>query len=334
MAYTISAYGCRWSTNEDELTTLTRDEVFDMLEDFEDRFRDKQKDLAYIRAKATDAETRYKYDRVKNALDALDAYWESIRNSPIEEFYINSFRKKQLEKEDNIIWAFFNLLDEILYKGTVTLRNCDIEITLNGAKLKVEEHTDDTPYYICFRHTNGADKYTYDTCREYDDAVREVSELNRNNRFFKCKECGKITYISKADDERKKAHGLQPVQRCKDCVQKRKAEKQAVQKSEVSDELIHLKTQKVSNYLSDFSKHITTQDYSSSVKVRDITISVNTERTDNGVPYLKGVITNGKDWTRSFVENYDLGGFTNVCTLLDYAWKSYKSRAIFSTLFD
>lgn len=334
MSYTISAYDARWSVNEDELTALTRDEVFDMLEDFEDRFRDKQKDLAYIRAKATDRETQYQYDRVKNALDALDAYWESIRNSPIEEFYINSFRKKQLEKEDNIIWAFFNLLDEILYKGTVILRNCDIEITLNGAKLKVEEHTDDAPYYICFRHTNGADKYTYDTCREYDDAIHEVSELNRNNRFFRCKECGKITYISKADDERKKAHGLQPVQRCKDCVQKRKAEKQAVQKSEVSDELIHLKTQKVSNYLSDFSKHITSQDYSSSVKVRDITISVHTERTDNGVPYLKGVITNGKDWTHSFVENYDVGGFTHICALLDYAWKSYKSRAIFSTLFD
>lgn len=334
MAYTISAYGARWSVNEDELITLTRDEVFDMLEDFEDRLCDEQKHLAYIRAKANDRKTRYQYDRIKDALDALDAYWESIRNSSVEEFYIDSSRKHQIEKEDDTTWAFFNLLDYILYKGTVTLRNCDIEITLNGAKLKVEEHTDDTPYYICFRHTNGADKYTYDTCREYDDAVLEVSKLNRNNRFFRCKECGKITYISKADDERKKAHGLQPVQRCKDCVQKRKAERNVTQKSEVSDELIHLKTQKVSDYLSDFSKHITSQDYSSSVKVRDITISIHTEKTDNDVPYLKGVITNGKDWTHSFVENYDVGGFTNVCTLLDYAWKSYKSKAIFSTLFD
>lgn len=334
MAYTISAYGCRWSVNEDELTTLTRDEVFDMLEDFEDRLRDKQKDLAYIRAKVTDAETQYQYGRVKNALDALDAYWESIRNSSVEEFYIDSYRKNQLEKDDNTIWAFFNLLDYILYKGTVILRTCDIEITLEGAKLKVEEHHDDTSYYICFRHTSGECSYTYDTHLEYDDAVREVSELNRNNRFFRCKECGKITYISKADDERKKARGLQPVQRCYDCVQKRKAERNVAQKSEVSDELIHLKTQKVSNYLSDFSEHITSQDYSSSVKVRDITISIRTERTDNGVPYLKGVITNGKDWTRSFVENYDLGGFTHICALLEYAWKSYKSRAIFSTLFD
>lgn len=331
MAYTISAYDARWSVNEDELTTLTRDEVFDMLEDFEDRFRDKQKDLAYIRAKATDRETQYQYDRVKNALDALDAYWESIRNSPIEEFYINSFRKKQLEKEDNIIWAFFNLLDEILYKGTVTLRNCDIEITLNGAKLKVEEHPDDTPYYICFRRTNGADKYTYDTCREYDDAIREVDKLNRENRFFKCKECGKITYISKADDERKKARGLQPVQRCKDCVQKRKDERKV---NEKCDELIHLMTQKVRRHLHDFSKHIDSEDYNSSVTIRDITISVHTEKTDDDVPYLKGVITNGKDWTHSFTDNYDVGGFNHVCALLEQAWKSYKSSTLLSTLFD
>ena len=230
MAYKISAYDTRWSVNEDELTALTRDEVFDMLEDFEDRFRDKQKDIAYIRTKSANMETQCQYDRVKNALDALDAYWESIRNSSVEEFYINSFRKKQLEKDDNIIWAFFNLLDEILYKGTVILRNCDIEITLNGAKLKVEEHLDDSPNYICFRRTNGTEKYTYDTCREYDDAIREVSELNRNNRFFRCKECGKITYISKADDERKKARGLQPVQRCEDCIQKRRDERKVNEK--------------------------------------------------------------------------------------------------------
>lgn len=331
MAYTISAYDARWSVNEDELTALTRDEVFDMLEDFEDRLRDKQKDLAYIRAKATDRETQYQYDRVKNALDALDAYWESVRNSPIEEFYINSYRKNQLEKDDNIIWAFFNLLDEILYKGTVILRNCDIEITLNGAKLKVEEHTDEAPYYICFRHTNGEGSYTYDTRREYDDAVREVDKLNRENRFFKCKECGKITYISKADDERKKVRGLQPVQRCEDCIQKRKDERKV---NEKCDELIHLMTQKVRRHLHDFSKHIASEDYNSSVTIRDITISVHTEKTDSGVPYLKGVITNGRDWTHSFTDNYDVGGFNHVCALLEHAWKSYKSSALLSTLFD
>lgn len=331
MAYTISAYDARWSINEDELTTLTRDEVFDMLEDYEDALQAKQKTYAFMLAKKSDRETQYQYDRAKNALNALDGFWEAIRNSSVEEFYIDQARKHRIDKDENVISAFFLLIDEILYKGAVILRNCDIEITLNGAKLKVEENTDDAPYYICFRRTNGAEKYTYDTCREYNDAVREVSELNRENRFFRCKECGKITYISKADDERKKARGLQPVQRCKDCVQKHKDERKV---NEKCDELIHLKTQKVSNYLSDFSKHIASEDYNSSVTIRDITISVHTERTDNGVPYLKGVITNGKDWTHSFTESYDVGGFNHVCALLEHAWKSYKSSTLLSTLFD
>lgn len=331
MAYTISTYGARWCINEDDLMVLTRDEVFDTLEDYEDALQAKQKTYAFTLVKNSDRETRYQYDRVKNALNALDGFWEALRNSSVEEFYIDLHRKHEIDKEKNVISAFFNLLDEILYKGTVILRTCDVEITLNGAKLKVEEHPDDTPYYICFRHTNGADSYTYDTRREYDDAVREVSELNRNNRFFRCKECGKITYISKADDERKKARGLQPVQRCKDCVQKRKAERKV---NEKCDELIHLMTQKVSRHLHDFSKHIASEDYNSSVTIRDITISVHTERTDNGVPYLKGVITNGKDWTHSFTESYDVGGFTHICALLEYAWKSYKSSTLLSTLFD
>lgn len=227
MAHSISAFGARWCINEDDLMVLTRDEVFDTLEDYEDALQAKQKTYAFTLAKKSDRETQYQYDRAKNALNALDGFWEALRNSFVEEFYIDLHRKHKIDKEENVISAFFSLIDNLLYKGTVILRTCEIEFTEEGAKLNVEEHPDTEPAYVSFKRNKSAGTYIYDTCRDYDEAVLDVDKLNRENRFFKCKECGKIAYIAKSDDEWKKAHDLQPVQRCYDCVQKRKAERKA-----------------------------------------------------------------------------------------------------------
>ena len=226
MAHVISAFGARWHINEDDLVTLTRDEVFDTLEDYEDAMRDKQRALALTIAKSADRDAHIQYDRVKNVLGSLDNFWESIRNSSVTEFYIDQCRKHRIDEDEDVVSDFFSLVDNILYKCNVILRTCDIEFTVEeGAKLKVEEHADDGANYGCFRRTHGASSYTYDTHRDYGETVIEVDRLNRDNRFFKCKGCGKISYIAKTDDEWKKSHGLQPVQRCHECIHRRKSEK-------------------------------------------------------------------------------------------------------------
>lgn len=224
MAHVISAFGARWHINEDDIMGLTRDEVFDILEDYEDALQAKQRTFAITLAKKSDRETQYQYTRVNRALNSLDTLWEAIRNSSVTEFYIDKDRKARIDKDEDVISAYFSLSENILYKGTVILRTCDIEFTEEGAKLKVEEHPDTEPAYISFVN-KGAESYIYDTCRDYNEAVLEVVKLNKENRFFKCKECGKIAYIAKSDDEWKKAHDLQPVQRCHDCIQRRKSEK-------------------------------------------------------------------------------------------------------------
>lgn len=226
MTHMISAYGTRWAINEDDIVTLTRDDVFDTLEDYEDAMRDKQRALALTIAKSADRDAQHQYDRVKGALSSLDNFWESIRNSSVTEFYIDQYRKHRIDKDEDVVSAFFSLVDSILCKCNVILRTCDIEFTVEeGAKLKVEEHPDDDANYACFERTHGASSYTYDTRCDYGETVIEVDRLNRDNRFFKCKGCGKISYIAKTDDEWKKSHGLQPVQRCHDCIQRRKSEK-------------------------------------------------------------------------------------------------------------
>lgn len=226
MAHMITSSGARFAINEDDLVTLTRDEVFDTLEDYEDAMCDKQRALALTIAKSTDRDAQHQYDRLKRALSSLDNFWESIRNSSVTEFYIDQDEKHWIDKDEDVLSAFFSLVNNILCKCNVILRTCDIEFTVEeGAKLKVEEYPDDATNYICFERTHGASSYTYDTRRDYKDAVLEVGNLNRENRFFKCKECGKIAYVAKSDDEWKKAHDLQPVQRCYDCIQRRKSEK-------------------------------------------------------------------------------------------------------------
>ena len=91
---------------------------------------------------------------------------------------------------------------------------------------------------------------------------------------------------------------------------------------------------KVKDYLKDFGKKANSFDYSSSVTVRDITISVQTEYTAKNVPYLLSTITNGKGWTRSCNGNYDMYGFNEVCAQLDSAWNAYKINAMLSILFE
>lgn len=91
---------------------------------------------------------------------------------------------------------------------------------------------------------------------------------------------------------------------------------------------------KVKDYLKDFGKKANSFDYGSSVTVRDITISVQTEHTTENVPYLLGTITNGKGWTRSCNGNYDMNGFNEVCAQLDMAWNAYKTNAMLSILFE
>ena len=91
---------------------------------------------------------------------------------------------------------------------------------------------------------------------------------------------------------------------------------------------------KVKDYLKDFGKKANSFDYRSSVTVRDISISVQTEHTVENVPYLSGTITNGKGWTRSCHGNYDMNGLNEVCAQLDCAWSAYKTNAMFSILFE
>lgn len=90
---------------------------------------------------------------------------------------------------------------------------------------------------------------------------------------------------------------------------------------------------KVKDYLKDFGKKANSFDYSSSVTVRDVLISVETKHTAENVPYLVGIITNGEDWTRSCNGNYDMNGFNEVCAQLDSAWNAYKTNGLFSILF-
>lgn len=227
MVYAISALGSRWEKDEDELEPLTPDNVFDILEDIEDDLLNEQKTLAFTIAKGLDRDAQYQYNRIKRALTSLNDLWNTIRDSTIDTFYLNSIRKSKIVENEDAVSAYHELRDALFYKGNVIIRERSIELSVeNGAQLKTEEHLDENVNYICFALTNGANEYVYDAYRYgVDTMMMEIKTLNMKNRFFKCKECGKIAYVPKSDDVWKIANNLQPVKRCSDCIKRRKTEK-------------------------------------------------------------------------------------------------------------
>lgn len=222
MAKVISAMGYMHIANDLELMPLTRDDVFDMLENIEDELLDVKEAAARILAKGPNYEAHRTVDRVNRALSLLNDLWESLRESTVTDFYMEDQCKDRINTAERATLAYQYLSEGILYKGRVMYRSCAIEITEAGAKVTTKNQMGDEPAYISFTLSKGAEVYTHDTRWSYDSAVAEAERLNKTSRFFRCKDCGNVSYISKEDDRWMRTHRLQPVRRCKMCIERRK----------------------------------------------------------------------------------------------------------------
>ena len=222
MAKVISAMGYMHLANDSELTQLTRDDVFDMLENIEDELLDVKEDAARILAKGSNYEAQRTVHRVNDALNSLNDLWELIRESTVTEFYMEDRCKDRINTAARATLACQYLSEDILYKCRVMYRSCDIELTEAGAKVTTKNQMEDEPTYISFTLTKGAEVYTHDTRWSYDSAVAEAERLNKTSRFFRCKACGNISCVPKEDDRWMRIHRLQPVRRCKQCIERRK----------------------------------------------------------------------------------------------------------------
>lgn len=230
MTYGITAYDYKQALDERNLVTLTFDEALDIVENYENNLIAKQKTSALAYAKDSNIDNNIEYIRSKNALKSLNDFWNDINNSTVNEFYIDKSKYERIKKEQDIIKAYFSFEESLYHIANVIDRECNIEYTVeHGAvvKTKTTPTKADDVYYVSFKLTKGADTHYRDICLCYENAKIDAEILNKENRFFKCKSCGTVACIKKSDDEKKIAQGLKPVQRCHDCIEKRKINKKA-----------------------------------------------------------------------------------------------------------
>lgn len=91
--------------------------------------------------------------------------------------------------------------------------------------------------------------------------------------------------------------------------------------------------QSVKNHLKDFSKKVSTFDYSSSTTIRGISFSIDTLRTCDGTPFLNAKISYGNT-SKESKYSYDMESFNEACCWLDSMWGYFKQIALADELLD
>lgn len=79
-----------------------------------------------------------------------------------------------------------------------------------------EDKEDPKEYYQSFH---------YDTEQNPKLLAKQRDEQHADGVFFRCKECGKVTYNSASTRDWYTSRGLQTPKRCYKCIQRRKAER-------------------------------------------------------------------------------------------------------------
>lgn len=197
-------------TDVDLIHTYTADEVFDILENYENQIRQQSKQYASAIAKGNrDAH----YDVKINAavIKHIDKLWEFIQADNADEYYIFNRHLTSLCDTTNAALTFCT---NLMCKGQLITHRKHLELSLeNGA---VETSTNEVEdIYLNVLKTDGK------PAKVDDSASTPADYINQNCRIFECKDCHTITYVAHTDDDWKREHGLKPVQRCSDCIYKR-----------------------------------------------------------------------------------------------------------------
>ena len=218
----IDAFGDKLIIGEDAITAYTRAAVVDMLRTAMNNVDAQRQRLSLAQAHGeADRFTGIELNKAASARESLDKLWKFVQNDNAESYYLCNSDKRTIDDPvySEITAAQF-LCKYLLRKGTLLEREYSVELVPNiGAAVAVK--IDKTEAYLSIYRTDDI-TYTLEDKREYALVKRKVQHINETARIFKCKQCGKAAYIPRADDARKLAQGLQPVQRCWSCIQTRR----------------------------------------------------------------------------------------------------------------
>lgn len=209
------------NVDDNDIQALSYDKVYDTLEELEPLIKNQSIQLSHD---IDNPLSRIALSNNAEALKQIDIMWEWLNQDEECTYYINKYEFQEVTryKDDGFYGLAVNqLVYNLLTTGVFTNTYYDVEYTLDGAMVK--EITETSPAYINVRVVNpGVHTVTQDDSGNKEYMESRAKALNADCRFFKCKDCGRIVPVLKADDEWKINNGLKPVKRCQACIVKRK----------------------------------------------------------------------------------------------------------------
>lgn len=162
--------------------------------------------------------TQEYFENIPNGINTINQMLVWFKTHESDSFRIHNEinnRVKEFESGGDYLQALKLFCEQLFFEGTLKETWYDVELSLTkGATIKPE--VINIPAYISATLTSGL-TYSYQAAGAISLAEITANYINTSCRIFKCKDCGKLAYVRKEDDEDKCSKGMKPVKRCVAC---------------------------------------------------------------------------------------------------------------------
>lgn len=198
------------------IVSLTTNETYDILEDLLNELKTVRKNTvhAYVAGLDTDYTTSTKTSQ------ELDKLWNQLDNDDANTYYLRKTDHNCVTNYHNDPVSRGDAILHLLCKGTYD--TVEYETRLSPEKAEVAEIRKSHDAYLQLRDVSSNKHLTLSDSTSLTASTSTVDNINTNCRIFRCKDCGRLTYVDRREDQNMIDRGLKPVQRCYSCIQARK----------------------------------------------------------------------------------------------------------------
>lgn len=198
---------------------LTTNETYDILEDLLNELKTVRKNTVHAHAAGLDTD----YTASTKMSQELDKLWNQLDNDDDDIYYLCGTDYNCVTNCHNNPIFRGNAILHLLCKGTYD--TIEYETKLSPEKADVTEIRESHVAYLRLRDVSSDKHLTLSHSASLTASESTVDYINTNCRIFRCKACGRLTYVDRRKDRDMTDRGLKPVQRCYNCIQTRRRER-------------------------------------------------------------------------------------------------------------
>lgn len=218
---TIACYSNGRTTyaEESSFNVLTPDDVFDVLEDMIDEIKTFAKQRAPLQiSNGYNAE----FEAAKICSEELNKMWDKVSNDTAESYYIDSAIYNSLNNYKTVIDAVEAFVNNLLCKGTMEILR--FRYTVVPFKFVMEHYVVETKAcYMLFMEAPNDKICHVPDMDSYNKCCENINRLNKKCRVFECTECGRISYVDKHTDDKRREKGLPICNKCFNCATRKES---------------------------------------------------------------------------------------------------------------